>query len=90
MRPVSGARDGRIAELHLRIVDDALIALELRLLLRHERALRVDLLLRHRQGADRRVAHEIALAVFQQRFVVRLVGQRLIERRLERPRVDLQ
>ena len=90
MRPRERRRDGRVAQLHARVIDDALIAFELRLLLLHEGTLRIDLLLRDRQGADRRVAHEVAFAVGEQRFIERLLGQRLIEGRLERARIYLQ
>ena len=82
--------DGRIAELHLRVVDGALVGIDLRLLLLDERGLGVDLLLRDGERADGAVALEVALGVCEQRLVERLLGDRLVEDRLKWPRIDLQ
>src|SRR4029078_7904925 len=78
--------DSGVAELHLRVVDGALVALDLRLLLLDERALRVDLLLGDGERTNCRIADEVALAVGEQRFIERLLGERLIERGLKRAR----
>ena len=55
--------DGRVAELHLGVVDGALVGIDLRLLLFDERGLGVDLLLRDGERADGPEALEVALGV---------------------------
>ena len=81
--------DDRVAELGLGIVDRRLIALDLGGQLIDHRLLRVDLLLGGvilLGQAERAV--EVEPRVLQVGLVLRLLGQRLVERRLIGPRID--
>ena len=84
------ARPDKVAELRLRIFDRGLIATDLCGQLIDHRLLRVDLLL----GCEVLVSQalvtiEIELGIFQISFVLCLLGLRLGERGLIRPRVNL-
>src|SRR5271157_980749 len=81
----------RIAELRLRAVDRRPIALDLRLELRHRGALRIELLLRG-EVARRKIGEtlQVELCVGEVRLVLRLLGNRLVERGLKGAGIDLR
>ena len=91
VRPSIGDGDGGVAELRARVVDLRLVLLHLRLELRHLRARRIGLLrggvvVRRQLG----VARQVQPGVGKLRLVLRLLGHRLIQRRLVDARVDLR
>ncbi len=89
--PRDRRRDGRVAQHGARGVDRRLIALHLRGELRDERACRV-------RGLPGRVlalhellvAGEIEAGIGERRLVLRLLGDRLVERRLVGARIDMR
>src|ERR1700742_432771 len=82
--------DRGVVELDLRRVDIGLVGRDRGLQLPHQRALRVDLLLRIGERAALLEAPQVELRVLQVRLVFRFGRARQIERRLERPRIDLR
>jgi hypothetical protein len=88
---VDGRGDGRVAQLRARVLDGRVIGFELRLGLRDGGALRVHgLLARQILWCEQQVAIHVALRIAQLRLILRALRQRLIERGLERARVDLR
>ena len=88
---VDGRGDPGVIELRAGVVDLRLIDLQLRRQLIHHGALRVHgLLAREVLRLQHRIALEIALRVRELRRVLRLGRNRLLERGLVRPRIDLR
>ena len=80
--------DGGVIELGLRVLDRAVSACDLRRQLRDGGALRIGLL-PGREFAELGKALQIEVGVGEIGFVLGLLGLGLIERGLERPRIDL-
>ena len=89
VRPVDRRDDGGVGQRRPRAVDGGLVGLHLRGVLRDQRALGVGLLLVDGVGGgELLVAREIDLGVGELRFVLRLLGDGLIELRLVGGRID--
>ena len=87
--PVDRGDDARIAEHGARVLDGGFVGFDLRLELRDERALRVDGLGGDDVGRKLRIALEVALGVGELAFVEGLLGDGLVELRLEGHGIDL-
>ena len=90
-RPLIGARDARVRELQLRVVDRALVGLERAFVLAHQRLLRVDLLLA-RSSPARAASGSARGRPARWRAAPGPCASwplRLRELHLERPRIDL-
>ncbi len=78
-----------VAQCRLRVVDRRLVGLQLRFVLRHQRALGVRLLRRTGLGGGKLlIANEVEARIGEQRLILRLLGHRLIEGRLVECGVD--
>ena len=88
--PVDRRNDSGVGEIGARAVDGGLVGLQLRLELRDGGTLRVGLLLGDgvRLGQPR-IALQVALGILQQRLVLGLLGEGLVELRLVGGGVDL-
>ena len=82
--------DAGVLKLCARVVDQPAVDLQLRLQLRHQRMLRVEYLLADQVlRRQRRVALQVMLGALQLRGILGLHAGGLVERGLQRPRVDL-
>ncbi len=90
VRPRDRRDDAGVAEDGARVLDRRIVGFDLRLELRDERALGVDGLGGDDVGGKAGVALEVALGVGELHLVQGLLGDGLIELRLEGDRIDLR
>ena len=84
-----GRLDRRVIELHLRAVDHSLVALNCRFELMDQRGLGIDAL-PGREVVQVLEPHQVELGILKLRLILGLGGFGLIERGLERTRIDLR
>src|SRR5271155_4135226 len=88
--PADWRGDRCVAELHPGILDRRLVAFDCRLQLSDRRFLVIyGLLRRELVGYQVLVTLQIESGVAELRLILRFLGDRLVERRLKRPRIDL-